>query len=90
MNKKEVFDFLLKETPEEGGCMLCLVTYKSKEYNIDEMKYILKDKKEYFLIEKHYISNGVMFTINGRFYFDYEFVWENENHWEILYKNNVK
>ena len=46
MNKKEIFDFLLKETPEEGGCMLCLVTYKSKEYDINEMKYVLKDKKE--------------------------------------------
>ena len=31
-----------------------------------------------------------MFTINGRFFYDYEFVWENENHWDILYKNHGK
>lgn len=88
--KEEIFDFLLKETPEEGGCMLCLVTYKIYDYDLKEKKNVLKEWKEYFLIEKHNISNGVMFTINGRFYFDYYFVWENENHWEILYKNNVK
>ena len=88
--KKEIFDFLLKETPEEGGCMLCLVTYKIKDYDLKEKKYVLKDRTEYFLIEKHNISNGVMFTINGNFYFDYEFVWANENHWKILYKNNGK
>lgn len=92
MIKKEVFDFLLKETPEEGGCMLCLVTYKFKTYSLKEQKNVIEDRKEYFLIEKHNISNGVMFTINGRFFYDYDFVWEdgNENHWEILYKNNVK
>ena len=89
-NTKEVYEFLLKETPDEGGCMLCLVTYKIYDYDLKEKKNILKDKKEYFLVEKHNISNGVMFTINGRFLFDYEFVWENENHWNILYKNYGK
>lgn len=79
-NTKELYEFLLKETPDEGGCMLCLVTYKINDY----------DLKEYFLIERHNISNGVMFTINGRFFFDYEFVWTYENHWNILYKNYGK
>ena len=88
--KEEIFDFLLKETPEEGGCMLCLVTYKVHDYDLKEKKTILKDRTEYFLIEKHNISNGVMFTINKRFFYDYDFVWKNENHWEIIYKNNVK
>ena len=88
--KEEIFDFLLKETPEEGGCMLCLVTYKIYVYDLKEEKNVLEDRKEYFLIEKHNISNGVMFTINKKLFYDYEFVWKNENHWEILYKNNVK
>ena len=47
---KEVYEFLLKETPDEGGCMLCLVTYKIENYDLKEKKNILKDRKEYFLV----------------------------------------
>lgn len=72
--------------------MLCLVTYKYKQYNIVKKEDEIIVKKEYFLIEKHKISNGFMFTMNDRFFYDYDFIWnnDNENHWEILYKKNVE
>ena len=91
-SRKEIFDFLMKETPDEGGCMLCLVTYDFSEYSIKEQKSVVKERKEYFLVQKHKIANGYMFTINGRFFYDYDFIWNdgNKNHWEILYKRNVK
>lgn len=91
MNAKEVKEFLEKETPNEGGCMLCLVTYNFTNYSILEQKEVTKEHKEYMLIEKRNVSNGVMLTINGRFHFDYDFIWENDNPntWEILYKREV-
>jgi len=88
---EDFYNWLLKETPEEGGCMLCLVTYDFKDYSIEEKKYVLKERKEYFLVQKREIANGYMFTMNGRFFYDYDFIWENgnKNNWEILYKKNV-
>ena len=91
MNANEVKEFLEKETPNEGGCMLCLVTYDFTAYDILERKNVTKEHKDYMLIEKVNISNGDMFTINGRFFYDYSFIWENDNPntWEILYKREV-
>jgi hypothetical protein len=88
MNEKEVKEFLERETPQDGGCMLCLVTYKYMKYDLEKRCDVEKDVKDYFLIERHNISNGFLFTINTRMHEDYRFVWAdgNENHWEILYK----
>ena len=30
-----------------------------------------------------------MFTINKRFYYEYEFAWDEQTPWEILYKKEI-
>lgn len=80
-------EFLNKETPTEGGCMLCLAKYKVKEYNPDIQEYEYLPKEEYMLVERRKCANADLFTINGRFCFNYDFTWDEETPWEILYKN---
>jgi len=69
-------EFLDKETPKEGGCMLCLVKYKVNGH----------PKDEYMLVERHKCANGDVFTINKKFDYDYGFMWDEQTPWEILYK----
>ena len=83
-------EFLDKETPKDGGCMLCLAKYKQKGHDHETEKYIFEPTiEEYMLVERRTISNGDMFLINGRFYYDFDFAWDGETPWEILYKRKV-
>ena len=75
----KLIDFLNKETPTYGGCMLCFATY----YNDGE-------KTKYLLIERVKSASGDMFIINSRLFYDYNYVWEGKaKDWEILYKKEV-
>lgn len=83
-------EFLDKETPKEGGCMVCLATYKHTEYSSVRHEDIPMEKKRFLLIERHKCSNGFIFTVNGDMYYDYENMWkERITDWEILYKKEL-
>ena len=69
--KEEMYKFLDRECPEEGGCMIVKAT---------------KDgKSEFLLAERHTIANGEMFTLNNHLFYDYEFKWSDE--WEVIHKH---
>ena len=75
----KLIDFLNKETPTYGGCMLCFATY----YNNGE-------KTKYLLIERVKSASGDMFIINCRLFYDYNYVWDSKTkNWEILYKKEA-
>lgn len=74
-------EFLNKETPNEGGCMLCLA-----KYNLDIQAYEYRPREEYMLVERHKCANGDVFTINKKYHYDYNFAWDEQTPWEILYK----
>lgn len=82
-------EFLNKETPGYGGCMVCLAKYKLKNYDPDTHDFTYKPKEEYMLVERWKIANGDMFIINKRQSFDYDFTWDEETPWEILYKKEA-
>lgn len=83
-------EFLDKETPSYGGCMVCLATYESTKYDDVEHKTVPYEKKEYLLVERHKCANGDIWTINKRPYYDYDFTWEKKvGDWEILYKKEI-
>ena len=82
-------EFLNKETPKEGGCMLCLAKYKADEHNSDIRELEHRPREEYMLVERHKCINGDVFTINGRYHYDYDFTWDEETPWEILYKKEI-
>ena len=85
-----LLDFLKKETPAEGGCMVCLAKYPSRTFDFDKKEYVDVVKEEYMLVERYTISNGEMFNINKRFFYDYDyFTWDETMPWEILYKKEV-
>ena len=68
-------EFLSKETPEHG-CML--VETSNSAY-------------KFFVVERIGKERGVSeetFLINGRLYYDYEYIWEKWPNWKILYKYN--
>ena len=85
----ELRDFLNKEAPKEGGCMVCLAKYKVMDYNPEIQAYEYNPREEYMLIERHKCANGDIFTINKRFYYDYDFAWDEQTPWEILYKKEI-
>ena len=75
----KLIDFLNKETPTYGGCMLCFATYHNDG-----------EKTKYLLIERVKSVSGDMFIINSRLFYDYNYVWEGKTKdWEILYKKEV-
>lgn len=78
MDKREkldsLYNFLEENHPGYGECMLCKTFYK-------------ENKTRYLLIEKMKASNGDIFTVNSSFWWDYTFLWDNENPWEILFKS---
>lgn len=83
-------EFLDKETPKEGGCMVCLVTYEHIEYSSVRHEEIPMEKKRFLLIERHKCSNGFIFTINGDMYYDYDHMWtDRTKDWEVLYKKEL-
>ena len=75
----KLIDFLNKETPTYGGCMLCFATYHNDG-----------EKTKYLLIERVKSTSGDMFIINSRLFYDYNYVWEGKTKdWEILYKKEI-
>ena len=82
-------EFLNKETPKEGGCMVCLARYKKKDYDLDLKKDVEKTREEYMLVERHKCANGEVFTINKKYYYDYDFIWDETMPWTVLYKREV-
>ena len=84
-----LLEFLKKETPAEGGCMVCLAKYPSRAFDRNKKEFVSVVKEEYMLVERHTISNGEMFTINKRFHYDYDFTWDEQTPWEILYKKEA-
>lgn len=82
-------EFLNKETPKEGGCMVCLAKYQEKKFDRNKNEFVPVVKEEYMLVERHKIANGEMFYVNKRFFYDYDFTWDGETPWEILYKKET-
>lgn len=70
-------EFLLKETPE-NGCMLVETHHSVNKFFVVERKKIEKERND---------SDEIL-LVNGRFYYDYEFVWEENSDWKILYKRD--
>lgn len=79
-NKEKFYDFLERECPEKG-CMVCSVKEKRKNVLSGEEREVTN----YYIIEKHKIANGNIFNINGRFWYDYEWLFDLE--WKILFKH---
>lgn len=79
-NKEKFYGFLKGECPEKG-CMVCSV----KEKSINALTGEEREVTNYYIIEKHKISNGNMFIINGRFWYEYEWLFDLE--WKILFKH---
>ena len=82
----KLLDFLNKETPPDGGCMVCLARYRVKDFDFDSKKEVDKIREEYMLVERRKIMNGDAFTINKRFHYDYDFAWNEDIPWTVLYK----
>ncbi len=71
---KEMKQFLNKETPMYGGCMVCRAIDKN-------------DRQYLLLIERFKFSNCDGFTINMRMFYDYDSLWEEKKEdWKILWK----
>ena len=70
----ELADFLEREAPPHGGCMVCRVTRKERK------------EPEFLLVERVQYASGGSFTINHRMFYDYDFVWRENPDWEILWK----
>ena len=65
-------DFLNSECPPEGGCMLCMTT---------------DDADRWLLVVRHITGDGKStFTINDRLWYDYGFMWNDENPWRVTHK----
>lgn len=79
-NKEKFYDFLERECPEKG-CMVCSVKEKRKNVLTGEERKVTN----YYIIEKHKIANGSIFNINGRFWYEYEWLFDLE--WKILFKH---
>lgn len=87
MNFREYLD---KETPTYGGCMVCLAKYYKQDYDSTKHEYFDKIREEYLLVERHKCANGDIWTINKRPYYDYDFAWDKKaSDWEILYKKEI-
>jgi len=71
-------EFLDKECPKEGGCMVV------------EFQEVGKNNPTYLLCERIVTAKSDEFLLNGRFYFDYDFLWEEtEGEWNIIYKRSI-
>ena len=64
--------FLREECPPEGGCLL--------------VEAIWNGKVRHFVCKRHTTADDRdMFTINDRLYYDYDFMWDENNPWKILW-----
>ena len=83
-------EYLDKETPSYGGCMVCLAKYTKQDWDTEKHEYFDKVREEYLLIERHKCANGDIWTINDRPYYDYDFIWNKRTEdWKILYKREI-
>ena len=57
--------------------------------DFDLKKEVEKIIEEYMLVERHKCANGYVFTINKRYHYDYDFTWDEQTPWEILYKKEI-
>lgn len=82
--KRETIEFekfLDRETPSVG-CMVCEVKYDYEKYDGT------KDKRtEYFLCERKSIQGGDTYIMNGRLWYDWEFLFGEGHDWKILFKH---
>lgn len=69
---KQLEAFLIKETPTYGGCMVC-------ETNNN-------DRHQFLLVERHKFANGDGITVNMKLFYEYDFLWDENNPWKILWK----
>ena len=84
MNDLEKFyEFLDKNHPGYGECMVCKCVLPTKEGSSNEEQ----NKIYYFCIEKHKLSEKMdNYTINWRLWYDFLYFWKGDN-WEIIYKS---
>lgn len=67
-------EFLKTECPPKGGCMVVEAPWN--------------ENMRYLLCERHTTSDGSdIFTINERLFYDYNFMWEENSNWKVIYKN---
>lgn len=80
MNKeeKELYGFIVKNHPGYDGILLCKTT---KTNTLGEQS------STYYCIEKHKCANGTIFTINGHYWSEYSFIFdEGEPELQIIFK----
>ena len=75
--EKEMFEFLDKITPSYGGCVLIELMNESEN-----------SMNHYMVVVRIAISNGDMFLLNGRFFYDYVHMFEPDK-WKIVYQRMV-
>ena len=69
------FEYLDKNVPAEGGCAV----FETQD----------KVASSHFIVAVRVkISNGDMFLLNGRFYYDYSFMFEPDK-WKVIYKKVI-
>ena len=84
--KMELYDFIEKETPSYEGFMVCRAKYRWNDFDFESGKEVEVIKEEYMLVERRKISSGDHFTINKRLFYDYDFAWNEDMPWEVIYK----
>ena len=72
-----MFDFLNEITPTYGGCALIEVENEPKT-----------SMNRYMVVTRIAINNGDMFLLNGRFFYDYEHIFDPKK-WKIIYKKHI-
>ena len=80
------YDFLKKETPSYDGVMVCLAKYRWVTFDLESKKEVEVIREEYMLVERRKTLDGDTFIINKRFSVDYDFAWNEDMPWEIIYK----
>ena len=75
--EKKMFDFLDKIVPNYGGCALIELENESVDSH-----------DRYMLAIRIKVSNGDMFLLNGRFFYDYDFKFDSEK-WKLLFQKFI-
>lgn len=77
-NENRLWKFLTENLIEYEECLLC----KSQKQNSNDVLI-----SSYYSIVKHKGASGPIYVINDRFWYDYAFLWEENNEpWEIIFK----
>ena len=72
---KDLHDWLKKNHPGEFEVMLIKITEKDGRVRWMNCECGITG------------GGGEMFVLNGRLYYDYEFLWNEDNKWEIVWKS---